>query len=135
MKTRAAKLSNKLHPTQLAYAAAKATYDANLEAYRVACAERGATFIEGASSAEDDVVLDLQEQIHVELEMTRIFEELRAAEEAMVARSSKHTAAIHPDHAATIADTVKRARGSAKHWPRVVDLAFRLACPVAEAVA
>ncbi len=116
-----------LHPTQSAYALAKALYDASHEAYRVECVERGATFLEGASSAEDDVVLDLQEQIHEELEMTRIFDALRGAEEAMVAWSAEHTSALHPDHAATIADTVKRARGSAKHWPRVVDLAFRLA--------
>ncbi len=127
MTTARATQPSTMHPTQLAYATAKTNYDASHEVYRAECRERGATFVEGASSAEDDVVLELQEQIHTELEMTRIFDALRVAEEAMVTWSLEHAKAFSPAHAKLIDETHVRARGSAKYWPQVVDLAFRLA--------
>ena len=117
-----------MSPAQTAYCLARATYD-------VAIAEQNRLApppAQGAPESEVDAWLDASEEAHVSLGLSRLFDALRAAEDAMLAWSfevARKEAGRSKAKLAIIAE-VEANIGKPLHLTsrtRAIDIALRLA--------
>jgi hypothetical protein len=114
--------TSKMHPTQAAYALARATYDTAIAAHNAEC------LAAGWWDRDDDEAFDLIEASAQRHNTSRLFDLLCQAERAMVTWSIENvrelaTSTGKAGELPTVDELVRRPSS----WKRAVDLAFRAA--------
>lgn len=126
-RTRKTAKPSRLSAEQLAVCEARAILATVEEQATAEIARQGIAYPDGLSF-DDEVALDVR--CHDIREGCGVFlarAAVKAAERAVVAWCIEHAKRYSPAHAATLTDMHARAEKSVVYWPRLVELAMRLA--------